>query len=310
MSTKIVLPRTILFFLLIIFCSCTAKIDLNEEDTLVIRKSFEDLKAGMESISKVDPFALNKILDENNTLRQQLELYQKQLNSFGAIGGSVIINPQNRVFFKIVGYSGSFRIDAWVNDSSNKFIKNGYLLDTDKHLDLKFDLATKMIEVAGIDAWREATGKSMDGWLWDCRDGCQGHTQDKIFDAKSRFTSKVNNVRHSIDNEYETKVDAAFTQFLKSPFPLPSGSLSVPQAIDRRLQNSGGYHSIFVQLTPTELDRKQMWAIEFETYVLINNERSELIGFTRIDSSTDSSWVLNTPSNPVNVCTFFVKVTE
>lgn len=102
-----------------------------ERATKNIQNGAESISKGMSDLSKLDPIALNKLLKENEELRQTAELLRKKLQEVDGVA-SVHVGQGSEVIFEITGYKGRLRLSGWVDNERNKFIDNRVLLLIEK----------------------------------------------------------------------------------------------------------------------------------------------------------------------------------
>lgn len=231
---------------------------------------------GMEELKKLDPIALNKLLDENKDLRAAVEQAQSDLAKLGTKVGIVEVSPSSRVFFEVTGYSGQLRLDAWVNSPNNPFLTNKVLWNDTKRPTVDYGVAGRVIEEKANIAWCGAT---------KCGGPKPLHDIAWVF-GMPRFGQGCNEGRAEIDNAYRAQVESALSSFLAAPFARPSGDLAGPQAIDRRLLKEGR-HTLMLRVTPEVLDSTGAWALEFKSYIKhMPDGTTEQIHAGRLDSQT------------------------
>ena len=107
----------------------------------------------MTKLGELDPIALNKLLKDNDQLRQTSQLLQDKLREVDGVG-SVYVGPNSEVYLDITAYTGSLRVTGWVDDERNKFIENIVLEAGEK----PFTLSKKWSDISSwysTSPWQE-----------------------------------------------------------------------------------------------------------------------------------------------------------
>ena len=293
-------------------CGSIAVTGINEP-AKELKLGLEKVGSGLTELGKIDPLQLGKLLDENKGLQTQLAELQKRFNTYAPAGGIVVVNNTNRVLLRIDSLKGTFRIDAWVDTPSNWFLSNTLASSGRPSLDIKYNIAQTTINAVAQDVWSSILHKPEDGWMFasGCQDGhCQGHPALAVMGARFAFAERLGPTRAHIDTKYKDHVDAAFARFLESPYSVPTGQLRNPQAIDKRMLESGGLHAVYVRLTPMEAGPDGKWHIEFSTFTEIEgSEKREPISTIRVDSDT-SEHQPTTAMPPFIAAQFYVRMAQ
>jgi hypothetical protein len=237
-----------------------------DQPTKNIVQASANLQAGMDSLAKIDPAGLNKLMAENAQLRKVAEELKAGLYAVNN-PGLVSVGKNSRVWFEITGYTGRMRISAWLDSPVNKFYYNLEILNNERQLPMTYTNGSDYFVQQGNAVWKylgysgsfNINGpQTCFGTWWYC----QTYLQTLI------------NGRATVDTSYKAATENAFAEFLKNPFVKPSGNAE-KQPIDLRLATQGE-HTLYVSLTPEELDSHGNWTFEYKAYV----ERS--------DAKTDS----------------------
>lgn len=90
-----------------------------------VEHASENIEKGLAELSKIDPFALQKLLNENASLREQLQRQQQQLLSFS--GSSIELQLENRkLYFLPVTVVGDFDVDGLIDTNDNVIMKRAF----------------------------------------------------------------------------------------------------------------------------------------------------------------------------------------
>lgn len=279
-----------------------------------LKDATSDIKDGMsklsEGLDKVDPLALKQLLKENAGLRTQFDNLQAKMSTFGNVNGSIVLDEQNRVYCGISSCSGKLRVSAWIDGEGNSFINQEVIGADLVSPPMTFTIAGDMIESLAQETWGQATGKPMNGWLWNGpagKSGLQGHPEEKLNNAANLFIIGIPAIRQKIDLTYRDQLSKAWLEYSKPP---RVAGVVVPDkfAIDRRLGGPSGKHVIFAQITPLEYSPQNQWSITFDVWVENVAGKRDVISQSRIDSFS-SPGTLNHPLDPI-VITRFETVTN
>lgn len=131
---------------------CPNPLNPVERATGHIEKASENLSKGLTDLSTIDPVALNKLLKENEQLRQTADLLREKLQAADGIA-SIPVGPGSEALFEITGYTGQLRLSAWVDTDRNKFIDNKVLLLNEKPFVLH-ETYRHLVSLAGVP-WQE-----------------------------------------------------------------------------------------------------------------------------------------------------------
>lgn len=230
-----------------------------DQPTKNIENASANLQAGMDSLAKIDPAGLNRLMSENAQLRKVAEELKAGLYAVNN-PGLVSVGKNSRVWFEITGYTGRMRISAWLDSPVNKFYYNLEMLNNERQLPMTYTIGDEFFSRTGQAAWNYLGHRdfSING-IYQCGDAHTCLTLVQTF----------LNHRTEIDTAYKSATEKAFAEFLKNPFVEPSGNVE-KQPIDLRLATQGE-HTLYVSLTPEELDSRGKWTFEYKAYV----ERSD-----------------------------------
>jgi hypothetical protein len=292
------MPKRIWLLVVLVIAACVRipSLDPIENASKNVKAASEEIKKGMETLGKLDPLALNKLINENTDLRNAVTEAQSQLARLGTRVGRVEVSPTSRVFFLITGYSGQLRLDGYVNSANNPFLTNKLALQAEKRPAIDYGIAQRILEEKAKAVWcsrpfADCNAKPLHDIAW-------------VF-GDARFGEQCNRARFETDAAYKVEVERALTAYLASPFVPPSGELSGPQAIDRRLLREGP-HTLYLRLIPEALDSTGHWNLEYKSYIQhLPDGQQEQIHSGRIDSKT-SKWELNKPMDPMFAGSFDV----
>jgi hypothetical protein len=96
------------------------------------------LNRGLDTLSRVDPLGIRGVLERNDSLRAQLTRLAARLNS--DIPGAGLVEIRNRrVQLRITQYTGTHRLNGWVDTPENAFFQNRGLNDRDIILPFRMD---------------------------------------------------------------------------------------------------------------------------------------------------------------------------
>lgn len=277
-----------------------------------LKSGMSEVAKGLDSLSKIDPIALNKLLDENKALENQLLELQRKTSSFGRVQGAIEVSKDSKLYFEFTGYSGSLRIDAWVDNETNKLVQNQVLSNGDPKPNFSAKICTDEIEAIAQSTWRQhMDGLNMDGHLWSDAAGNekQGRGVGKVNAAVNAFLRTLAPARPTIDDKWRLHADQVFNDFLKKPFSLPSGDMSQPFSIDSRFELTPGRHTVFLQVTPISVDSSGQWALNYRCFVKRAGGTEDVVSAGRIDSQT-SLCLPGNPCPPIAAVNVFVKFAE
>jgi hypothetical protein len=86
-------------------------------------EGMKQAKEGMEKLAKIDPLALNKLLDENATLRARIESVAENYSKYRAQDGIIVLQGQDLIL-RFKWRVGNVELNVWVDDEANKIIQN------------------------------------------------------------------------------------------------------------------------------------------------------------------------------------------
>jgi hypothetical protein len=229
-----------------------------KEATGDVKDASKNLKDGAESLSqgmdKLDPVALKKLLDDNQSLRNQLIDVTKRVE--GGIQGTGAIQIENRnVIVNIARYTGSHRLNGWVDDMDNWFWKDRGL--DDKDIVFPLDVGATV------------------------ENGYHNNIGQPYAQFMGGFRAEVTN-----------KVGEAFRQFLHTTAIVPGPEVE-PVNLNTRF-GGAGRHLINIEVTPVAADRNGRWSMRFDLLLQKNNGERELIEEVDFDSTNYANHPLGT----------------
>ncbi len=112
-SYRVFLIIFLSFFSLVGMADCPIKVET--PDIRSAGRSLEEAANAVENgLKKFDPIALNKLLEENDSLRNTLSSIKVRLEGFSQ--GFTIIHLKNqRLRLKVIDYSGDLIVKAYIN---------------------------------------------------------------------------------------------------------------------------------------------------------------------------------------------------
>jgi hypothetical protein len=107
-------------------------------------KGIEDAAVGLshslDSLAKVDPVGLNRLIKSNDSLRTALTKIELSLNSALA-GTAQIVLKNSRLRVRASNWRGQLVMNAWIDDTSNWFMRNTRLNDRSLQLAIPVECA-------------------------------------------------------------------------------------------------------------------------------------------------------------------------
>ncbi len=288
--------RTLVFVLVVPISTACGEGRTVRVETPDISKAAAELRTGIE---KMDPVGLRTMVEQNDRLKKTIDELKSRLSPLGTVGGVVEVSPKSRVCFEITNYTGSFRLDAWVNSPDNWFLHNKVLPGSPLDLGIQFDLAQ-----AQERAVNDKHYPNRPQHIWYALD-----RSSNIEPSTIAIRQDLKESYRLIDRAYSDRVNAAFKQFLDRPGALPSADLQGCHNVDLRLKWSERDHSVFVGLTPEATDERGKWTFEYKTYLKRQDAGEERIGSGRIDSDTSKNWRIGEPVTQ-ETARFFVKIVD
>jgi hypothetical protein len=202
-----------------------------------------NLKDGLtalgKGLSQLDPVALNRLLNENAGLREQLERVTGQLNKAAGLGMIEIIN--RAVQIKVVTYRGGFVVDGWVDQETNKFWSGRVF----EKKDFSFGDESENLMPILRESQRRFTVDRGQAW-------------DNIARASQSFLL--------------TKVMGYLAANTIVPGPDSQGI-----DLNTNFGSTSGQHKIVLRITPIAKDTAGQWSIRFHTVLIRENRDEELI---------------------------------
>jgi hypothetical protein len=276
-----------------------------------VKAGLDNLSAGVAQVSKIDPVGINRLLNENKDLREQLDTIRYKLDSYGNGGVVVEIGSNSRVVFQISGYRGAMTLDAWVDSElpDNMFMRSVELVhQTGKYPEVTYNIATEAVFATAKQSWMENSGNHpFDSWDFLVHNPA----------GASVFVVRMGALRGQIDASYNQAVNAAFDKLLKNSFsaPTPESGVAGPQAIAHRFLQ-GGHHQVFVRVTPQGPDESGHWSFAARTYIehpadpantgTPNQEQVDVLNMNDKDYGT----IWNQKLKPVQAAGFLVRVAK
>jgi hypothetical protein len=226
----------------------------------------KNLQQGAEALAKglaaIDPIALNKLLEENAALRDQLSTVRSSLTSAG-LGTAVVTLKNRRIVLRIPHHTGTHTVSAWIDDRKNWVWQNRRFLHQEYQLPLDDD--AYFLESFRNSVKSNALGISNiispDSWNAQVKGTIWAHTTYAVKPAFSRFLR-------------EAPV---------SPGPDTEGVEIQEQFLTK------GTHTIVVSVTPEKADQSDRWSLRGQLLVL-----PELSLLKEFDLISDKS-----PSHPL-----------
>jgi hypothetical protein len=214
-----------------------------------------------EGLNSIDPIGLKKLLDENSKLRETLSYTNKLLTNYANDSASIVLKGQ-QLKFEIVHYSGSFRIDLWIDDPKNWIWKNRRINDLTQTLSLQtgHELVSSSLKNIPLN------------------------TKIKGFDGNTLIAM--------IDN-YRGAVQVEFKKFLKNAYPLP-----VP---DQRFVDLNqnfitlGTHNLYISITPLTESGQGRWSFRGRLLAELPNGKELILKEFDVDDNKFKGHLLNKP---------------
>lgn len=237
-------------------------------------ESVEDAAANLsdaiEKLAKIDPIALNRLLDENQGLRTQLEDATSQLGSTIAPSGRVDLAERNvRIF--IDDHRGTFYLNGWVDDRARAQFWSDISL-ADSNLNLNF------FDAKDVERWRLLA---------------MGDASSSAFvDWWPHFVSRL-------EEHADEVAEGAFQQ---------NASLTAdvdPVDLNPRF-GASGLHTIFLEITPTKTDRYGIWSIEGR--IVLERESSQEVVLLFAADSKNPDYATHSLGSPLPELRYMISV--
>lgn len=246
-------------------CSSTlAPIDSAAER---IERGAEALGAGLRDI---DPVGLKQLLDENATLRENLDNIRRAANGL-SLGQGVITLRERRLALRVPHNTGSFTVTAWVDDRQNwswqdrRFVDQALVLPINDSEYFVRDCVANFNPASGRN---EAV----------CR-GQYQHWAENVWGTIQRHTAG--------------EVARAFQQFLRSAPLSPGPDTSLIEIGEARMTE--GDHTISFEVTPVGGDSNGRWSFRGQLVVISANGSESVIKEFDLLSERFPGHSLNSP---------------
>lgn len=259
-------------------CSCKQDLSPIAEGTKNIQKGAEALSEGLKG---VDPMGQQKLLRDNDNLRQIAESLRAQLNSTFA-PASIGISRDSGFNLEITGSSGELWIDAWLDDPNHKFLQDQPIHDRDAALAISYNIADEMVN--GTMTWCRKNGMGSACFL------------QYVYPKKSE----------QVDQAYKDAVNSGLQDFLKQPFNTPTPDVQT-SAIQHWTRVTGE-HQLHFRVTPKRLSKNGKWSLAYTTSIVLPNQTKQTV-FQGAMSSERYGTELNKPVDIV-ATTFPIVVEE
>jgi hypothetical protein len=251
------------------------KVGLDQSTQGTVTDAATKLRDGLDKVSDglkgLDPFALNKLLNDNADLRKKLEDVTRSLN---AAAGTGMIEIANRAIqIRVVSYTGAFSVTGWLDKRENWFWQSRTFPN------LGFSWGDEAQLIAAI---RQQSNSQFPG---------NGDSWDHI--ARTSLTLLAPKVK----------------DFLQANTVVP-GPQADSIDLNTSLGSVSGQHKIFIEVTPTAVDPASgKWAIRLQTILKRPNGDIEVIRETDLTSDDHSGHPLH-QALAVDPETLIVKVSQ
>jgi hypothetical protein len=230
----------------------------------------KSLSASLDTLARLDPAGINRLLRENTSLRDDVMKLSARLGP--AIPGAGVIEILDRaVKVRITRYKGSHRLNGWLDTTSNPFWTNRTLIDT---------LAGPQFNLRSVISQAFNSQRSL----------CQ--TNDCHL--------------HEAEEAAQKHAEEVLTTYVKGSGIAPGAGLT---SIDLNTRfGSGGLHQIVVQITPLAADATGHWLIIGQVYLVApGGTTEEIVAEFQYDDALFPSYKFGNPLpvlvNPVSVKT-------
>lgn len=200
-----------------------------EDETKDIDNAAEHIQNAAENLSRglnsLDPIGLKTLVKDNARLKLLLDDTNQLLSSFSNDSASIVLKGQ-KLRFEVVHYTGSFRIDSWIDKESNWFWKNRRISNLDQELRLQ--------------SGNEVMGSAKPPIPMNVKLGITGNSIASIIDS------------------YRTQVQVAFKEYLKQAYPLPAPDERVADLNQNLI--TLGMHKVYFRVTPLANNVTGRWS--------------------------------------------------
>lgn len=213
-------PKVFTLCFLLLLTGCSPDLSPVELATKNIADATKNLQVGLTDLSKLDPAGIRGLVENNDSLRQQLSSLNTQLSEVG-LGTGVFELRDKRLYLEIASYRGSFRLNSWIDKPESWVISDRELPDQ------ALSLATYGMT---RDALNQATARHSDSL-----GGSISWTG--LHEAGQRACAEV--------------AEGALKKLLDKSICGSAGPVSI--ALNEQFLSPGD-HSIFVQVVPVSQD--------------------------------------------------------
>ena len=251
-------------------------------DTSDISTSADHIRRGIEhgaaelasGLRQIDPAGLNRLLSENERLRQQLDSIRGVTNGL-SLGEGVITLRERRLALRVPHNTGSFTVTAWVDDRSNWAWQDRRFAPQELILPLKD--AEYFVQDCVSHARIPFPFSAVNRQDW-CRNAAPHWAE---------------NVRSTISRHSQGEVARAFRQFLQEAPLTPGPDVRLIEIGEARLTD--GDHTISFEVTPVSPDSNARWSFRGQLVVIAANNSEFIIKEFDLLSERFPVHALNTP---------------
>lgn len=234
----------------------TVKVDLEAPD---LPKAADAFRQGLEGM---DPIGFQKILKENEELRNTIASIQLKLSGVTA-GSPVIVLSGRKLRIEVTQYTGDFLISGWVDTRANWFWQ-------DRRFDRKDITLPINYEKVAEDLLQELKPQGK----------FPSYFQSAVTSAAEVTLGKR---RDLIADRYRQATTAAFAEFLRSSALVPGPD---ERFIDLRSSLlTVGNHTVTVEIRPIAGDSSARWALRGHVVSVAPNGDLEKIKEFDVDSN-------------------------
>ena len=289
MSTKqISIKYFAMAFLILSMSGCRLDMDLPDA-TKNIENAAKELNQGLTNL---DPVALNKLLSENTLLRNQLKILGSQINGL-TTGEGVIHLKGKKLQLRVIQYTGTHRLNGWVDNGENWNWKNRRFNDKDIRLVLD-----------DLNIWKRTYNAKDPNKLYTQHSNIRTmHSQAKHDVSITGCFRVADQPRYeefalALASEYQSEVDRLFTEYLKTAALIPGPDTRTIDLHDQLL--TLGDHTVSIEVTPIATDKNNRWSLRGQIITTNAQGKEDVLKEFDIDSDLYNNHQLNTPLPAVN----------
>jgi hypothetical protein len=252
-------------------CKATGDIRAAAQDVNGAAAQVKDGASALaEGMKQFDPAGINKLLNENKDLREQLALVQQKLAT--AERNTLTVNLVDGSLRLVVdGYSGRMVVSGWVDNEDNIFAKT-----------LRYDSSSPQLSVS-VNLAESAFNDWYDSNFGRLPRFARG--ADKLVDAQ--FTdlkgSLLLDLARTADANYKSKIAAAFAAYVAQPGSPPRAG-SGEFYLHERLQTKG-FHRVYLKIVPERADSSGGWMFRYRLVHERKNGGSTAVFQGNLDSA-------------------------